>query len=92
MVRHINARISPLESLKLPPSISRLAMLKRGLVLIVGAAGSGKSTTLASLLDHRNQNAAGHILTVEDPMEFEHGHVLSIVDQREVGLDTHSFK
>jgi twitching motility protein PilU len=92
VVRHINARIPSLESLKLPPSISRLAMLKRGLVLIVGAAGSGKSTTLASLLDHRNQNAAGHILTVEDPMEFEHSHVLSIVNQREVGLDTHSFE
>ncbi|MGS5089845.1 PilT/PilU family type 4a pilus ATPase [Hydrogenophaga sp. A37] len=92
VVRHINARIPSLESLKLPPSINRLAMLKRGLVLIVGAAGSGKSTTLASLLDHRNQNAAGHILTVEDPMEFEHGHVLSIVNQREVGLDTHSFE
>jgi twitching motility protein PilU len=91
VVRHVNARIPSLETLKLPASISRLSMLKRGLVLIVGAAGSGKSTTLASLIDHRNQNAAGHILTVEDPMEFEHSHGKSIVDQREVGLDTKSF-
>lgn len=91
VVRHVNARIPSLETLKLPASISRLSMLKRGLVLIVGAAGSGKSTTLASLIDHRNQNAAGHILTVEDPMEFEHSHAKSIVDQREVGLDTKSF-
>lgn len=91
VVRHVNAHIPSLETLRLPASISRLAMLKRGLVLIVGAAGSGKSTTLASLIDYRNQNAAGHILTVEDPMEFEHSHGKSIVDQREVGLDTKSF-
>ena len=91
VVRHINAKIPSLESLKLPPILSRLAMLKRGLVLVVGAAGSGKSTSLAAMLNFRNQNASGHILTVEDPMEFEHGHGKSIVDQREVGLDTHSF-
>jgi twitching motility protein PilU len=91
VVRHVNAKIPSLESLKLPPVLSRLAMLKRGLVLVVGAAGSGKSTTLAAMLHYRNQNAAGHILTVEDPMEFEHSHGLSNVDQREVGLDTQSF-
>ena len=92
VVRHINANIPSLESLKVPPVLSKLAMLKRGLVLVVGAAGSGKSTTLAAMLDHRNRYAAGHILTVEDPMEFEHAHGKSIVDQREVGLDTQSFE
>ena len=91
VVRHINAKIPTLESLNLPPVLSRLAMLKRGLVLVVGAAGSGKSTTLAAMLNYRNQHAAGHILTVEDPMEFEHSHRMSNVDQREVGLDTKSF-
>jgi twitching motility protein PilU len=91
VVRHVNAKIPSLESLKLPPVLSRLAMLKRGLVLVVGAAGSGKSTSLAAMLDHRNQHAAGHILTVEDPMEFEHSHGMSNMDQREVGLDTQSF-
>ena len=91
VVRHVNAQIPSLESLKLPPVLSRLAMLKRGLVLVVGAAGSGKSTTLAAMLNYRNQHPAGHILTVEDPMEFEHQHAMSNVDQREVGLDTQSF-
>jgi len=91
VVRHINAKIPSLEALKLPPVLSKLAMLKRGLVLVVGAAGSGKSTTLAAMIDHRNRSVSGHILTVEDPMEFEHSHGKCIVDQREVGLDTQSF-
>jgi twitching motility protein PilU len=91
VVRHINAHIPSLDSLKLPPVLKKLALLKRGLVLVVGAAGSGKSTTLAAMLNYRNQNCSGHILTVEDPMEFEHAHGKSIVDQREVGLDTQSF-
>lgn len=91
VVRHINSQIPSLESLKLPPILQTLAMLKRGLVLVVGAAGSGKSTSLAAMLDYRNQMASDHILTVEDPMEFEHSHKKSIIDQREVGLDTRSF-
>jgi len=91
VVRHINSQIPTLESLKLPPILQTLAMLKRGLVLVVGAAGSGKSTTLAAMLDWRNELASDHILTVEDPMEFEHHHKKCIVDQREVGLDTRSF-
>ena len=91
VVRHINSKIPTLESLKLPPVLKTLAMLKRGLVLVVGAAGSGKSTTLAAMLDWRNEKASDHILTVEDPMEFEHSHKKCIVDQREVGLDTRSF-
>ncbi len=67
-------------------------MRKRGLVLVTGATGSGKSTTLASMLNYRNENATGHILTIEDPLEFLHAHKLSVVDQREVGIDTHSYE
>ena len=92
VVRHITGKIPGLEELRLPEALKELAMLKRGLVLVVGAAGSGKSTTLASMLDYRNTLAAGHILTVEDPIEFVHQHKKSLVDQREVGLDTHSFE
>ena len=91
VVRHINSQIPSLRQLKLPPVIETLAMLKRGLVLVVGAAGAGKSTTLAAMLNHRNETASDHILTVEDPMEFEHCHKKSIIDQREVGLDTLSY-
>lgn len=66
-------------------------MEKQGLILVVGATGSGKSTTLASMIDYRNENKHGHILTIEDPIEFVHEHKKSVVDQREVGLDTHSY-
>jgi twitching motility protein PilU len=66
-------------------------MLDRGLILVVGSAGSGKSTTLAAMLDHRNQHKSGHIICIEDPIEYIHQHKLSVIDQREVGLDTHSF-
>jgi twitching motility protein PilU len=92
VARHVNARIPTLEELKMPAALHRLVMLKRGLVLVVGAAGCGKSTTLAAMLDHRNRTATGHILTIEDPIEFLHPHHQCVVDQREVGLDTRSFE
>ena len=66
-------------------------MTTRGLVLVVGATGSGKSTTLAAMIDHRNSNSPGHIITIEDPVEFVHQHKRSIITHREVGFDTHSF-
>ena len=91
VVRHVVSRIPALDQLGLPPVLKQLAFLKGGLVLTVGAAGSGKTTTLAALLDHRNQNADGHILTIEDPIEYLHHHKKSLVTQREVGLDTASY-
>ncbi len=91
VVRHITNRIPAIADLQLPALLERLVMLDRGLVLVVGAAGSGKSTTLASMLDYRNRNRAGHIICIEDPIEFLHHHKKSIIDQREVGLDTQSF-
>ncbi|MGQ0812555.1 MAG: PilT/PilU family type 4a pilus ATPase [Nitrospiraceae bacterium] len=89
--RHIKAEIMTVEALELPPIIKDIAMSKRGLVLVVGATGSGKSTTLAAMMDHRNSTHAGHIVSVEDPIEFVHHHKKSIITQREVGFDTHSF-
>ncbi|MGE0874701.1 MAG: PilT/PilU family type 4a pilus ATPase [Burkholderiales bacterium] len=91
VVRYIKSKIPSFAALNLPPLLGELVMKKRGLVLIVGSAGSGKSTTMAAMVDYRNQNATGHILTIEDPIEFMHVHGKSIVDQREVGIDTHSF-
>jgi twitching motility protein PilU len=91
VVRYIKSKIPSFDDLGLPLLLEQLVMLKRGLVLIVGAAGSGKSTTLASMLDYRNTHVTGHILTIEDPIEFLHEHKKSIVDQREVGIDTRSF-
>lgn len=91
VVRHVKSRIPDFHELRLPPVMEQLALLRQGLVLVVGAAGSGKSTTLASMLEYRNKHQAGHILTVEDPIEFVHRHQRCIVDQREVGLDTRSF-
>ncbi len=92
VVRHIKERVPGFRELGLPPVLERLSMLKRGLVLVVGAAGSGKSTTIAAMVDYRNTHSTGHILTVEDPIEFVHMHKRCIVDQREVGIDTLSFE
>lgn len=88
VIRFIKATIPQMEDLNLPLSLKDIIMEMRGLVLIVGATSSGKSTTLASMIDHRNNNHRGHILTIEDPIEFLHNHKKSIVDQREVGMDT----
>lgn len=89
--RVIPYEIKPLEALGIPPTVANLAAKPRGLVLVTGPTGSGKSTTLASLVDLVNRNRAGHIMTVEDPIEFLHKHRKSLVNQREVGADTHSF-
>lgn len=91
VIRYIKGVIPSLEQLKLPLGLQEIIMEMRGLILIVGATSSGKSTTLASMIDYRNSNHRGHILTIEDPIEFIHEQKKSIVDQREVGLDTHSF-
>jgi len=90
--RHIKAEIQTVEQLRLPPIIKDIAMTKRGLVLVVGATGSGKSTSLAAMIDHRNEVHPGHIVTVEDPIEFVHNHKKSLITQREVGFDTLSFQ
>lgn len=89
--RYIREHIPTVEALNLPGFLNSLVMKPNGLVLIVGSTGSGKSTTLASMIDHRNSTATGHILTLEDPIEFSHKHKRSIVNQREVGIDTHSY-
>ena len=80
----------PFEALKLPPVLLDLVMHKRGLVLVAGATGSGKSTTLAAMIEHRNINRTGHILTIEDPIEYLFEHKQSLVNQREIGVDTHN--
>jgi len=92
VIRNIKTDIPNWENLGLPEILTDVIMAKRGLVLFVGATGSGKSTSLASLIDHRNSNDAGHIITIEDPVEFVHSHKKSIVNQREVGLDTDSYE
>ena len=91
VIRYIKSNIPSIESLSLPAILKELIREKQGLVLSVGATGSGKSTTLASMINYRNENKTGHILTIEDPIEFIHEHKQSVVDQREVGLDTHSY-
>ncbi|HYB20944.1 MAG TPA: PilT/PilU family type 4a pilus ATPase [Thermodesulfobacteriota bacterium] len=89
--RHIKIYIKTIDELSLPQIFKELAMVKRGLVLVAGRTGSGKSTTLAALVDYRNSNATGHVVTVEDPIEFVHSHKMSIITQREVGIDTHGY-
>jgi twitching motility protein PilU len=91
VLRYITADMPRLDQLGLPEILKELAMLKRGLILMVGATGSGKSTTLAAMINHRNETASDHILTIEDPIEFLHTNKKSIINQREVGLDTKSF-
>ena len=92
VIRRIEVKIPTVDELRLPPAIKDLAMTKRGLVIFVGATGTGKSTSLASMIGHRNKNSKGHIISIEDPIEFIHQHQGCIVTQREVGLDTDSFE
>ena len=92
VMRLIPWEIKPLESLGMPPVIDTFAALKRGLVLVTGPTGSGKSTTLAAIIDKVNRSRRGHILTIEDPVEFLHVHRGCLVNQREVGQDTHGFR
>ena len=92
VARNIVTEIPNYKDLGLPDILTETIMTKRGLVLFVGATGSGKSTSLAALIDHRNSNSSGHIITIEDPVEFVHKHKKSVINQREVGVDTRSYK
>ncbi|MGQ9659283.1 MAG: PilT/PilU family type 4a pilus ATPase [Thermochromatium sp.] len=92
VLRRIENRIPTLEELKLPSVLRDLAMAKRGLVIFVGATGTGKSTSLAALIGYRNHHSSGHIITIEDPIEYVHEHAGCIITQREVGVDTESFE
>ncbi len=92
VIRNIKVDIPNADALGLPPILKEIIMKKRGLVLFVGGTGSGKSTSLAALIDHRNANAAGHIVTIEDPIEYVHPHKKSLVSQREVGVDTDNYE
>jgi twitching motility protein PilU len=91
VARNITTEIPKFEDLRLPPVLKDVVNVKRGLILFVGGTGSGKSTSLAALIDHRNSSAGGHIITIEDPIEYVHRHKKCIVNQREVGVDTRSF-
>ena len=92
VLRRIETRIPTVEELNLPPIIKSLAMTKRGIIIFVGATGTGKSTSLAAMIGYRNQNSTGHIITIEDPIEFVHKHEGCIITQREVGIDTDSWE
>jgi len=92
VLRFITPELPELDNLGMPEGIKELVMLRRGMILMVGASGSGKSTTLAAMINHRNINSASHIVTIEDPIEFLHSNKKSIVNQREVGLDTRSYE
>jgi len=92
VIRKITTDVPTLEQLNLPDIFKEIIMNKRGLIIMVGATSSGKSTSLAAMIDHRNRNSAGHIITIEDPIEFVHQHRKSVVTQREVGTDTLEFK
>jgi twitching motility protein PilU len=91
VLRVIPQELPTIEKLGVPPVLKDIVMTKRGLVILVGATGSGKSTTLAAMIDHRNENSYGHIITIEDPVEFVHPHKNCVITQREVGLDTESW-
>lgn len=91
VLRRIETKIPELEELNVPTALSEFVMLQRGLIILVGATGSGKSSTLAAMIGYRNRNSSGHIITIEDPIEFVHPHAKSIITQREVGIDTESF-
>jgi twitching motility protein PilU len=92
VLRVIPQTVPTIASLGLPPVLSEMVMTKRGLMILVGATGSGKSTTLAAMIDHRNENSFGHIITIEDPVEFVHPHKNCVITQREVGLDTDTWE
>jgi twitching motility protein PilU len=92
VLRRIETYIPSIEELKLPPILKNLSMTKRGLIIFIGATGTGKSTSLASMIGYRNKNGSGHIITIEDPIEFVHNHQNCIVTQREVGIDTESYE
>ncbi|HPG61821.1 MAG TPA: ATPase, T2SS/T4P/T4SS family, partial [Casimicrobium sp.] len=91
VIRTINTTIPRFEELMLPPILRDIVMAKRGLVIFVGATGSGKSTSMAAMIDHRNRNSRGHIVTIEDPIEFVHEHRNCIITQREIGTDTENW-
>ena len=92
VLRRIESKIPTVEELALPPIIKTLAMTKRGIIIFVGATGTGKSTSLAAMIGYRNQNSTGHIITIEDPIEFVHKHEGCIITQREIGIDTDSWE
>ena len=92
VLRRIEAKIPTIEELSLPPVIKQLAMTKRGIIIFVGATGTGKSTSLAAMVGYRNQNSTGHIITIEDPIEYVHKHEGCIITQRELGIDTDSWE